>query len=887
MKAYKELIETVLQNLSTDSAKGLSFDQVIQLQKRFGKNILPKIQRDSLLKIFFRQFQNPLIYILLVAATIIFFVGDPLDAFVISGVLFFNAVIGTIQEGRTERMLESLRKYLKFQVIVLRDGKKKIVQSSELVPGDIVILQEGEKVPADARLLEAHHLLVDESMLTGESRGIAKEIKPITQEVSIADQKNMIFKGTYILNGFAKAVVVATADKTEIGRIGHAIEEIETEMPLKREIDHLSGYILYFILLVCLFLLLIGVWQGRTFVDMLVILTALFICVIPEGLPVIMTLTLVTGAYRMSKENVLVKRLQAAEGLGRTDVIIIDKTGTLTRNEMIVSKLYADDKLYEISGQGYKPEGNIYYEQKPLKEYSSTMHLMGLGCSLMNKTEIEFVPDLKLYNIKGDPTEAALFVFSQKIDISSQEALFEYKPLYEQPFESVLRYQAGIYQKGDDIFCFIAGAPETIINKCHNAKYQTQQTLQELVQEGFRVIGMAEKKIDILKLAPNWQEDSNFLKQLFEDNFNFLGLFAIEDTIRPEVKRIVAQAKSAGLNVVMATGDHRDTALFVARKVGIFHDGDRVIEGKEIDLLSDDELSSKLDLIKVFARVSPENKLRIVQLFRKKGNIVAMTGDGVNDAPSLVAADLGIAMGAIGTEVAKRAADMILLDDSFMSVVHAIEQGRHIFATLRRVITYFFTTNMAEIFIILFALVANMPLPLLAVQILWLNLITDGFLDVALSLEPCHEKALAISIHVKKITRLVDWKVFLNMVYLSIPMALGSLFIFNRYYEQNISLARTMALVTMAMYQWFNAWNCRSEKFSIFKIGILSNYWLLIATFFVLGLQMILLYTIPGQYIFKTVPLTFNQWCLILLLTAPLFIFEELRKVLVNYLFKD
>jgi P-type Ca2+ transporter type 2C len=882
MKPYLSTQDTLIAFFSTDPEYGLLSIDAEKRLKKYGMNRLSTHQKAPLYSVFLRQFQSPLIYILLIAATIIFFFGNPLDAFVISGILFFNAIVGTLQEGRAENMLEGLQHFLKAQALIIRDGKKMIISDELLVPGDILFVQEGEKVPADARLLEANDLLIDQSMLTGESKAILKSSNTLKKEVPVADRDNMIYRGTYVLSGAGKALVVTTGGLTEVGKIGHSVEEIETDMPLKTEVDRLSQWILYFIIIICLFLFIIGIIEGKELTNLLVMLTALFICVVPEGLPVVLTLALVTGAYRMAKENVLVKRLQAAEGLGRTDVIVLDKTGTLTRNEMIVSRIMVEDRVFEVTGQGYYREGNLLYNNKKydLSEHDSMLKIFAQATALLNQAEIEFVPNLKTFKIIGDPTEAAMLVFAEKLGFDKEIASKTYKHILEIPFRTDRRYQAGFYRHDNKVIIFLLGAPEVIMEKVVKVSSKTKEVLQGLLGEGFRVIAGAVKEIDLPQLPVEMRQEQ--IQGFLKDNFSFLGLLAIEDTIRPEVPRIIDESRKAGLRIVMATGDHKDTALFVAKKVGIFKPGDQVIDGSEFQQLSDQELLKRVDVTTVFSRVTPENKLKIIQLYQKEKNIVAMTGDGVNDAPSLVAADIGIAMGIMGTEVAKQAADLILLDDSFSSIIKAIEQGRHIFNTLRRVVMYFFTTNMAEVLIVLFALLGDFSLPLLAVQILWLNLITDGFLNVALSMEPVQLGLLDNNI-IKSNERLVDWHILAKMLYLSVPMAIGSLGVFLYYQSYNIQLARTMTLITMAMFQWMNSWNCRSEDQSLFKIGFFSNRWLLLATSFVFGLQLLILYAPIMQRIFRTVPLSFEQWVFIFALTAPLFIIEELRKMVFRY----
>lgn len=877
MKPFQQTPSELSHTLSTHLERGLSQEEAANRLEIHGLNKLPESKQPSLLHVFLTQFQSPLIYILLIAAAIIFFLGDPLDACIISGVLFFNAIIGTIQEGRATNILESLKQYIKSEAVVVRNGKRTIVPDFKVTVGDVLILQEGEKVPADARLIEANNLLVNEAMLTGESSGVYKSTDVQTSNVPIIYQNNMVFRGTYILSGYAKAVVTATGVHTEIGKLGTTIEAIQTDTPLKQEVDRLSHWILLFILGICVFLFLFGLAIGKSFTELLVMLTALFICVIPEGLPVVLTLTLVTGAFRMAKKNVLVKRLQAVEGLGRADVIIIDKTGTLTRNELVVSELYANGQRFSVSGEGYHSTGSISYEQNKISsEQKNKLHQLATACALADHAQLEYIPQLKLFHIKGEPIEAALGIFAHKAGVGRAQVEKEYNLLHAIPFDPERRYQLAVYEKDGSVHTFVTGAPEVLSPTQEHAV-----ELEALLADGYRVVAVAHAQLELQPTVVAQMKRTQLVELIFK-NIKLLGLLGIQDTIRPEVATTVQQARQAGLHIVMATGDHAKTALFVAKRVGIFSDGDTVLDGEELEKLSDRDLSKHIASTTVFSRVSPDDKLRLVRAFQAHNNTVAMTGDGVNDAPSLVASDLGIAMGSIGTEVAKQASDMILLDDSFTSIIEAVKEGRHIFYTLKRTILYFFTTNFGEVLIVLFALLANFPLPISAAQILWLNLITDGFLDAALAMEPKEEGLLQNQQFKGK--RLVDRSTLIKMLYMSIPMAVGSLIIFYHWYPIDIVKARTLVLVTMAMFQWFNAWNCRSETLSIFQIGLFSNKWLIIATTFVFGLQLLLLHNPFLQAVFDTVPLTRNEWFLVIATSSTLLVIEEVRKLLAQLL---
>jgi len=895
MKFYRMTTEEVVDHLKTDTINGLNPIEAQKRLNKYGANVIPKKPRESWLSIFLRQFASPLVYILLAAAAIIFIVGeDKFDAFIISGILFFNAIIGTFQEGRTRNIIERLQRFITAECIVIRNGEKKLITNADLVVGDIVLLQEGERVPADVRIFEENNLCIDESALTGESICVPKDAAVIETKVPLADRHNMAFKGTYILMGSGKGIVVATGKKTKIGAIQRAIEEMEGILPLRRELNRLSTWILIFVFVICLLLFGIGLLTDKPLNELLVMLTALFICIIPEGLPVVLTLILVSGVYRMAKRNILVKNMQAVEALGRTDVIVIDKTGTLTRNEMMVVKLYSEGELWDVTGEGYHEQGQLLKDRTP-QTVPPTGNLAELAKAalLLNRAEINYSPKTGLFTIKGDPTEAALYVFGQKICPEQEENIKKaYQLVYEVPFDSRLNYHAGFYIHNNKGILFVIGAPEFIITRSNNSSEKIRKELQGLLKQGLRVVAVGMKEVDISSFPgpeqPDTERMEKFKKIAEEQGITFLGLCGIQDAIRPDVAPIVEEARKAGLEIIMATGDHKQTGLYVARAVGIVRPGDEVVDGMELASLSDEELKKNLDAITVYARVSPENKLRIIRLLHDKRKIVAMTGDGINDVPSMVAADLGIAMGQIGTDVAKEAADIILLDDSFVHVIRGIEEGRHIFYTIRRVILYFFATNMAEILIILFALVLNifynnLPLPLTAAQILWLNFVTDGFLDVAISTEPVEHDILATR-WLKRKLRLIDTAMLLKMLFMAIPMAIGSIWVFMKYYKIDLTYARTMTLITMAMFQWFNAWNCRSEEHSIFSLGWFTNRWLVAATIFVLFLQFAVVSVPFMQNIFKTVPLAASDWLLVFLVSSSIIFIEELRKYIARIL---
>lgn len=885
IKPYALSPEALAAEYKTSLTEGLSYQEAEARLRKYGPNSLPEVQTVSWFQLFLSQFTSPLVYILAISALVVFFLGDSLDAAIIGSVLIFNALLGTIQEGRAATLLSSLKKFISPTCTVLREGKKYIIPTKDLVPGDVIVVQEGERVPADARIISSSDLMVDESMLTGESNPVEKRAEVLEEPRALYEQTNMLFSGTYVLTGNTYVLVVATGINTTLGKLQKSIEHVDTRTPLRRQIERLSQLLLVGLLLLCSILFTIGISMGRNIFEVLLLLVALSVSVIPEGLPIVVTLVLAAGAYRMAQKHVLVKRLQAVEGLGRAQILVVDKTGTLTRNEMMVLKVYAGGHVYNVTGMGYFEEGAVLYNGTPMAETAehSDLLLARDAAAMLSNAEIQYDPQTQLFKIKGDPVEAGMDIFARKLGGYKNELYKTYELLYEIPFDTTLRLHVAAYRRyplgdGERIFVFVSGAPEAVIQASNNVPDRVLDELNAFLDQGLRVIGLAYKEIvphEIESVYTAQESFREFFLKKLKGSLEFLALLGIQDAIRPDVKDMVSVARKLGLEVIMATGDHAKTALFVAREIGLLKPHDEVLTGKEFEQLSDEQLLKNIEQIRVYARFLPHDKMRLIELFHKQNKLVAMTGDGVNDAPSLVAADLGIAMGIKGTEVAQQAADMILLDDSFASIVKAIEEGRHIFYTLRRVILYLFTTNLGEILTISSAFVLVMPFPLLPAQILWLNLVTDGFLDIALGTEKSEHSALR---RMQK-GSLIDRAMVIKMVYGALIMAIGTLLLFSFYVSYySIEKARTIALVTMAAFQWYNAWNCRSENLSLLTIPLFSNMWLVAATVLVILLQIAAVYTVFLQRILKTVPLNGYDWFICLIVASSIIVLEELRK---------
>lgn len=891
-------IPEILESLHS-SERGLTSGEAQKRLEKFGLNKLPEAKVDNSALIFLRQFQSPLIYILFAASLIIFALGELVDGSIILFVLLFNAVVGTIQEGKAQNTLLALKKFVKSDAVVLRDGKEVIIPDDQVVPGDIIILQAGERVSADSRIIAAKTLKVDEAALTGESEPAHKISETLERKGELEiNPRNMVQKGTYISSGKGRAIVVATGVETVIGKIARKITTIDTEIPLKTDIRYLSRIIVFTVAGITTALFFLGIVFQKPVREIFTTVVSLAVSIIPEGLPIVMTLVLATGVWRMSKRNVLVKKLQAVEALGQTRIIAVDKTGTITKNEMVIEKIYlpidshrrssdeaneagGDGQFFEVSGIGYEPKGEIKIGEEIIDPLNHPeLLLAGKIAAFCADARVMFDEKSKQWRVSGDPTEAAMLVFARKIGFHKSDLEKEAPEIDEIPFDYKLKYHATVHKTGDGKFLTVVGAPENVLNLSSKVwhdkgnrpllkkdKDDLEEIFLKMSEEGFRVLAFAVR-----------HQVSDTLTSEGIKDLVFVGFFGMRDALRPEVEEAMKGAVSAGIKVVMITGDHKITAQAIAKEAGIYKEGDEVLTGQDLDKLPDTELVNKFSKVSVFARVTPDHKLRIINAYRARGEIIAMTGDGVNDAPSLVAADLGVAMGKIGTEVAKEASDIVLLDDNFGSIISAIEEGRSIYKTIKKVILYLFSTSVGEVLTITGALLLGYPLPLLAAQIIWLNLVTDGFLDVALAMEP-KEKGLLKGSFKRPKKYLVDRLMTQRIVLMAIPMAIGTLLLFRGYFEADLVKAWTISLTTLAVFQWFNAWNCRSEEKSIFQMNPFSNKFLVGATVITISLQLLAVYNPVMQKLLHTTSLELEEWLLIIPVAASILFVEEIRKI--------
>ncbi len=877
---YSETVENCFSFLSTTD-RGLDIVEVVKRLKQYGENSLPAPKPISLWKIFIKQFENPLIYILLIASVVVLFLGDLTDTIVIFAVLIINAIIGVIQEGRAQNTLLALQNFTKTEAVVIRNGVEEVVTDREIVPGDIIVLREGDKVPADSRLFELKNLQVDESALTGESVPVSKNIDVVSKKVvNPADQINMVFRGSLVVAGAARAIVVSTGFNTVIGKISKKIITLETDVPLAKNIAKLSKYIGLGVLVVSAGVFGLGILYGNSINEMFFTAVAVAVSLVPEGLPVVITLILSTGAYRMAKQMALVKRLGAVEALGQANIIAVDKTGTITKNELMIEQVYVGGKMYSVSGNGYESRGDILQEGSVIEPANHPEVLFaGKIATFCANARVTFREKEGIWKVSGDPTEAALLVFGEKVGFHKDELEQEEPQINDLPFDSKLKYHATLHSVKKKPFLSVIGAPESVMDVSNKlwqgsraksltmaVKEEIEAVVHKMSQAGLRVVAFS--------YVPNYADE---LGMVPVSGATFVGLFGMRDVLREGVRESIEIAKQSGLRTVMITGDHKVTAETIAREAGIFHEGDEVITGKDLATLSKEELLVRLPRVSVFARVTPENKLDIIELFRKNGDIIAMTGDGVNDALSLVAADLGIAMGKIGTEVSKEAADIVLLDDNFKSIVLAIEEGRNIFHSIKKVILYLFSTGLGELLSIVGAMLIFLPPPVFPTQILWLNLVTDGFLVAALAFEPKEKLSSRIVKGGNKF--FFDRNSMIRAAIMGLAMAVTTLFVFKYYLGIDPAKAYTMSLTVLAAIQWWNAWNIRSEKESIWSTKLFSNPYLIIATIVVIFLQFLAIYNEAFQSLLKTTDLSLSELGIAVAVSLSVVVVEELRKL--------
>ncbi|MBL5796032.1 calcium-translocating P-type ATPase, SERCA-type [Heyndrickxia sporothermodurans] len=867
--------------LNSNIDQGLSDSEVEKKRKQFGWNELQEGEKQSALMLFISQFKDFMVLVLLAATLISGLLGEYIDAIAIIMIVLINGCLGFFQERKAEKSLNALRELSAPQVVVLRNGEWSKIPSKEVVVGDILKFSSGDRIGADVRLVHTANLEIEESALTGESVPAVKTIDPITEKnASLGDLTNMAFMGTMVTRGNGVGIVTGIGMNTAMGKIADMIQNAETMMtPLQRRLEQLGKILITVALLLTLLVVIAGVVHGHDLYTMFLAGVSLAVAAIPEGLPAIVTVALSLGVQRMIRNNAIVRKLPAVETLGCASVICSDKTGTMTQNKMTVTHLWSGGNTWTVSGTGYHPKGNFYKDKEeivPHKE-KSLYQLLTFGL-LCNHAEIQMKDDE--FIIDGDPTEGALLVSAMKARMTRESILKQFTIEKEFPFDSTRKMMSVVVKdKNGKRFVITKGAPDVLIGLSESVLWDGKmQSLSLELQRGIQssIENLASKALRTIAVAfKPLQEYTNIMHESeAEKGLTFVGVQGMIDPPRPEVKQAIKECHEAGIKTVMITGDHAITAKAIAKQLGILKGKSKVIEGSALNEMSVDELENVVEEVSVFARVSPEHKLKIVKAFQNHGHIVAMTGDGVNDAPAIKSADIGIAMGITGTDVAKEASSLILLDDNFATIKAAIKEGRNIYENIRKFVRYLLASNVGEILVMLFAMLMSLPLPLVPIQILWVNLVTDGLPAMALGLDKPEDDVMKRKPrHPKEgiFARKLGWKVVSRGFLIGLVTLLAFLTIYRKNPDQ-LEYAQTVAFATLVLTQLIHVFDCRSEK-SVFNRNPFGNMYLVWAVISSILLMLIVIYVPSLQQIFHTLPIIPKDWLLIVgLSSVPTFL---------------
>ncbi|MCD7033839.1 calcium-translocating P-type ATPase, SERCA-type [Metabacillus sp. GX 13764] len=871
MKWHNMGAEEVIEAMQSDGRSGLSEKEAHRRQTQFGSNELQEAEKTPAILVFLNQFKDFMVLVLLGATLISGFLGEYIDAVAIVAIIFLNGIMGFIQERKAEKSLDALKELSAPHAAVLRDGVWDKIPSKELVPGDIIKFGSGDRIGADVRLLESKSLEMEESALTGESLPVQKSVAAIEKEgAGLGDLTNMAFMGTLVTRGSGTGLVVATGMKTAMGRIADLLQTAETMItPLQRRLEQLGKILIIVALLLTFIVVLAGVMHGQELYSMFLAGVSLAVAAIPEGLPAIVTVALSLGVQRMIKQKSIVRKLPAVETLGCASVICSDKTGTLTQNKMTVTDIWAGGRTWKVSGTGFDARGDFFFNEKPVKPASDKtlqqILTFGLLCNTAELNEIDGETRLD-----GDPTEGALLVAALKAGLTRAAMQQSFTVIEEFPFDSVRKMMSVVVEdKSGKRFIVTKGAPDVLLKLSRQVLWEEKQlplasmhekriaeAIETMASKALRTIAVAFKPVDKNRPASQLEAEKDLI---------FAGLQGMIDPPRPEAKQAIKECRDAGIKTVMITGDHAATARAIAKQLNLLPPNGKVMEGKTLAAMSVEELEEAVDDIYVFARVSPEDKLKIVKSLQKRGHIVAMTGDGVNDAPAIKAADIGISMGITGTDVAKEASALVLVDDNFATIKSAIREGRNIYENIRKFIRYLLASNVGEILVMLFAMLLSLPLPLIPIQILWVNLVTDGLPAMALGLDqPEGDLMSRKPRHPKEgvFARSLGWKVVSRGFLIGAVTLMAFMFI---YYKDpsRLAYAQTIAFATLVMAQLIHVFDCRSES-SIFDRNPFGNVYLLWAVLSSILLMLIVIYYPPLQPVFKTIAIEPRDWMLVL-----------------------
>lgn len=895
---YNKNIEEVSKDLKTNLETGLTSEEVKLRLEQYGPNELSHKKGPGILHMFIEQLTDYMVVILIIASIVSIAVGEVTDSLVIIGIVIVNACLGVAQEYRAGKALEALKKMSAPSAQVIRDNEILTIQAIYLVPGDVVLLETGDYIPADVRLMKAINLKVEEAALTGESVPVEKNSGILlTGDIGLGDQLNCAFMSTLVTYGRGMGIVTETGMNTIIGKIAEMIQDNPDEdTPLQRKLTQMGKILGTACLIICAVVFVLGLLRGEPVLSMFMTAVSLAVAAIPEGLPAVVTIVLALGMQRMAKHNAIMKKLHAVETLGSTTVICSDKTGTLTQNQMTIVKMYIDGMEVDVQGDGYNPEGSIRYQEKEIniENEAAVSRLLEIQ-ALCNDARLEHFENdgTDEWKIVGDPTEGAMIVVAEKAGIRQNEINEKFPRLQEIPFDSQRKLMTTFHQYKDNAYLtFSKGAPDILIERCtkimrRNGSIETlapadkESVLTEnksLAGQAYRVLAMAFRPVSDIPLKPTTEEN--------EQELIFCGLVGMIDPPRTEAIEAIKICKKAGIRVAMITGDYRDTAAAIAKQMGIISSDDQVLAGTDLNNMDDEQLNEAAKNVNVYARVSPEHKVRIVQAMKNNGGIAAMTGDGVNDAPALKRADIGVAMGISGTDVTKESADMILTDDNFSSIVEAVEEGRVIYSNIRKFVFFLMSCNVGEILVVFLAMLFKWPIPLLPIHLLWINLLTDSFPALALGVEK-KEPGIMEDKPRDPNESIINKDMVINIVVQSIVMTIAVLgaFYFG-WKEYGIETGRTYAFVTLITSELLRAYSARSERLPLWKIGVFTNKSMNLASLVSFGLLAIVMFVPALQLVFNVTNLNFYDWDLVIISAAMPLLFGELTKVVKRYIRK-
>ena len=885
---YKGSLNEVIKKHNSDPNRGLTSDEAKQRLEKFGPNVIESSNKKSLAKKIIEQIADPMVILLVLASIVSAFTGDTVEAVIIIAIVVINAIMSIIQEGRAEDSVAALQKMSSPEATIIRDGGRKKVKAEELVPGDIVIIETGDIIPADMRLLESSNLQIDESSLTGESVAVEKDSQvEFDSEVGIGDRDNFAFSSSIVTYGHGKGLVTATGSETEIGKIATSLESVEAkDTPLQKQLKKLSKLLAILVVIVCILVFVVGYFRSN--MDMLenfMVAVSLAVAAIPEGLTAVVTIVLSIGMNRMAERKAIVKNLLSVETLGSTTVICSDKTGTLTQNEMTITKVYTNGDEFEVEGSGYEPKGDIRDASGEVVNDHDQIKLLMTIASLCNDANL--IRENDTYKITGDPTEGAMLTFSEKWNINQENLNEKHPRLEEIPFDSTRKMMTTFHEMDGKNYGYTKGAPDIVIDKCSKTlvngeivdftddlKKKALEVNTSLASQALRVMAYSFKPVETL--------DTEITSENIEHDMVFVGLTGMIDPPRPEAKAAVKECHASGIDVVMITGDYFETALAIAKELGIATSRDQAMQGSDLNDKTEAEIREIVKTKRIFARVSPENKVQLVKALQQNGEIVAMTGDGVNDAPAIKNADIGISMGITGTDVAKDTADMILVDDNFATIVNAVEEGRVIFSNIKKFVSFLLSCNIAEVLIVFLSILFGLPSPLTPIQLLWLNLVTDAFPALALGVEPAEPGIMeedprdpnSSIISGRTRTDLIAQSIFITVAVLA-AYVVGLKFIF----PDSIEGAHTMVFTTLITSELLRAFSIRSNKFTLKELGFGSNPQLIKATLLSFALLLLVMYVPVLRDLFEVVSLTW-EWLPVLALALIPLVLGEVSKVI-------